>query len=227
MGVSAVDAPAIEWRLGGFDLDGTLIHGTSTLLHLGHQLGCYREFSGLVRSYESFAMSNREVTERAALHFRGFSRPELKALMDGVPVLENLAIGVDALHQMAIDVVISTVTFDFAAEWCAEEFNFDDFTGVRLEFDSSNRATGRVLRHCDEMTKALDIRRAAHSRGVTLGDVFFCGDSRSDLETFKEVGLSIALNGSANAVSTADVAIETSDFLDLVGLVFGTSSVAE
>lgn len=212
------------WRLGGFDLDGTLIHGTTTLLHVGRHLGHDREFADLVDGYESYALTNREATACAALRFRGMTRSDLKALMAGVPVLDNLARGVEVLHQNAVTVRISTVSFAFAAEWFAEEYDFDAVAGVRLEFDQRGRATGRVLAHCDASTKARDIEQAAREQGVPTDAVFFCGDSRSDLKAFEQVGFAVAVNGTADAVAAADAAIDTSDFLDVVALVLRSSA---
>lgn len=114
-------------------------------------------------------------------------------------------------------------SFDFASEWFARRYGFDYYNGIQLAYSDAGTLTGEVLRHVDEEDKARFVRSRASAAGVDLDDVFYVGDSRSDLPTFDIVGFSVAVNGSRLAVAAATAAVETKSLRDVLELVPGLS----
>lgn len=213
----------MRWRLAGFDLDGTLVYGDTVLLHVGRQLGEEELVRELVSGYEAFRLTNLEVSSRAARIFAGLTKPDLFAIMEGIPTLDDIEPSVRFLHTLGVRCFISTVTFDFAAEWFARRYGFDCYNGIQLAYSDAGTLTGEVLRHVDEDDKAQFVQSRASAAGVDLGDVFYVGDSRSDLPTFDIVGFSVAVNGSRLAVAAATAAVETKSLRDVLELVPGLS----
>jgi phosphoserine phosphatase len=208
-----------HWKMGGFDLDGTLIHGSSVLVHVGNRLGRASEASSLVAEYENYRMNNEEVSDAAAQMFVGMSRSDLLHLMDDIPRLADIDSVVLELKKLNIRVFVATVSFDFAAEWFVQTYNFDTFYGIKLEFDKNGRATGRVARHATEDGKAKFVAHAAAEGGIALDDVFYVGDSRSDIPTFRLVGCAIALNASKEAKACAYASVDGKSLHEAVRLV--------
>jgi HAD superfamily phosphoserine phosphatase-like hydrolase len=210
-----------RWRMGGFDLDGTLITGSTVLLHIGRHLNRSSDVERLVEGYENFRLSNYEVTEEAAKMFAGLTQVDLLNLMEDIPRLEDIGEVVSFLKRRGIRAVVATVSFAFAAEWFARRYLFDDYSGILLEFDEKQRATGRVSRHVSEEDKAAFVLRESARFGFAPTEVFYVGDSRSDIPTFKVVGCAIALNASREAKGAASASIETQSLREALTLVPG------
>lgn len=211
--------------MGGFDLDGTLVLGSSVLAHVGRKLGQADLVAHLVAGYESYALTNSEVSDRAAELFTGMSRRDLQGLVKDLPMIRHISDVVDTLHSRGIRCVIATITFDFASEWCADEFGFDGYSGIRLEFDDDGLATGRVAQHFDEYDKAKYIEEAAREFGITTEEVFYVGDSRSDVPTFRRSGFSVALNATPAAAAAAGARVSSSSLRDVISIIPGLGSI--
>src|SRR5258706_16199171 len=65
------------WRLVCFDLDGTLVLGTSVSQHLANRLGHGALLADLERRYAAQEISNAPVADRQAEEFAGRDRPAL------------------------------------------------------------------------------------------------------------------------------------------------------
>lgn len=210
-----------SWALAGFDLDGTLVHGDTVLQHVGRALGHGDLVRQLVCRYESFALDNTAVSNESAKLFAGLRRSDLYEIMDDISTIAGIREALARLRGAGVRCVVATVTFDFASTWFVNRYGFDAYNGIELEVDSDGRFTGLVKRHVNEWDKAKFIEGEADALGVPLSRVFYVGDSRSDLPTFKIVGYSVALNASPQARAAASASIETRSLLDVIDLVPG------
>jgi HAD superfamily phosphoserine phosphatase-like hydrolase len=212
------------WRFAGFDLDGTLVHGCTVLLHVGRHLGHSDAVGKLVKGYELYRLTNREVSTEAAALFAGLTKDDMLGMMEDIPRLREIDTAIAYLHQRNIHCSIATVTFDFASEWFARRFGFDSYSGIELVYDAASRLTGEVARHVDERDKAEFVDRQRHLVGARSDECFYVGDSRSDLHTFAAVGFSVALNATPEAVAAADVALQSDTLTEVLDLVPGLTS---
>jgi len=211
-----------HWRLAGFDLDGTLVYGTTVLLHLGSKLGEVEFVQSLVSGYESYKFTNREVSTAAASKlFGGKHKDDLIKLLDDIPSLDKIQETVHILKSHEIRSVVASVTFGFASEWFAKRFGFDGSSGIELAVDSDGNYTGEVAEHFDELDKRKFMIKQCRDMAISTSEVFYIGDSRSDIPTFGLVGFSIALNANAPARAAASRAINSRSLLEAVGLVPG------
>lgn len=201
--------PTPRYRVAAFDLDGTLIRGTTTLLHVGRKLGRRAETEALVQGYETYRLSNVEVTTRAAELFTGRTEHELASMLDDCPRLGGITEAITTLRRAGIHSAIATITFRFSAGHFARTHGFDAFSGIELTTDSGGVLTGEVTRHVTEHDKLDFVTRQADRLGIGLDQVAFFGDSRSDLPCFAAVGMPVAVNGSAEAQAAARVAVNT------------------
>lgn len=215
------NADHYPWRLAGFDLDGTLIYGTTVLLHLGQKLSAMGFVQELVEGYESYRLTNKGVSTAAAVLFKGWRKEDLVVLLEDVPCLDDIDPTVQYLKKRGVRCVVASVTFGFASEWFARRFGFDDYSGIDLMVDDEGRYTGEVSRHFDEHDKRRFIINQCRDLGVDGSNAFFIGDSRSDLPTFGFVGFSVALNASNPARAIASLAIDSRSLLEAVRFVPG------
>lgn len=64
------DSRSGRWRLACFDLDGTLVRGTSVSRHLADRSGRGKRMAELERLYATGEISNSVVAEEQAREFR-------------------------------------------------------------------------------------------------------------------------------------------------------------
>jgi phosphoserine phosphatase len=202
-----------------FDLDGTLLRGTSVSAATAEWLGRAGELDALERDYAAGRVSNAEIASVSAPWFAGVAVADAEEALAGLSWIEGIEDVVRALPFCAI----ATVTASWAAEWAARRFGFAAWSGTEMAV-ADGRLTGVVAKHFDAQDKAAWVSDVCAARGVPLAEAVAVGDSRSDLPTFEVVGKSIALNADEAARAAADVAIDTDDLRDLLHI-WGRCSV--
>jgi phosphoserine phosphatase len=207
------------WRLACFDLDGTLVRGTSVSRHLADRLGQGEAMDELERSYAAGEISNAVVAEEQARAFRGIPLPRIVGELDGIACIEGIDATLSALRGWGIESVLGTVTWTFAAEEFGRRHGFLAFSGTEVELDADGVPTGGVGRNFDEWDKRDFVAAYCAANGIDLTECIAVGDSRSDVPLFGAVGFSIALNATPQAREAASVAIDTEDLTDILGLI--------
>ena len=203
-----------------FDLDGTLLRGTSVSMCLAQAMGYGESLRDLERRYASGAISNREVAEHTAPWFTGVAPSEVGAMLMTAPWMAGVHETVSALRAEGVHVLLATVTWKFAADEVARRFGFEATSGTVMDI-IAGRLTGQVARHCDEFDKCDFVRLWCQERAVNLQVVMAVGDSRSDLPLFSVVGRSVAINATPDARAAADETIDTDDLRDVLPSVLG------
>jgi phosphoserine phosphatase len=213
-------------KLVCFDLDGTLIRGTTVSLFLAQRLGHDDLIRKLECQYRRGRISNSEIADASAKAYRGLAATEVERLLADVPVIGGLRSTVARLKRYGLTLLLCTITWTFAARVFQQRFGLDGFCGTPMGV-RDNRLTGIVLRHFDEHDKLAFVQAYCRQHGLSLCDCAAVGDSRSDIPLFREVGLAITLNATDEARSVAHVAIDTEDLSDVLPLLvpqYGASS---
>src|SRR6266481_995324 len=93
-------------KLVTFDLDGTLIRGTTVCIELGRSLGQLDRIRDLEARYARYEISNTEVASQDALAYRGRPVADIERVVLGIPLIRGFAEVVAALKQQSIHVLI-------------------------------------------------------------------------------------------------------------------------
>ncbi|MFB7359015.1 HAD family hydrolase [Streptomyces gardneri] len=193
-----------------FDVDGTLVPGTSSSVFLAGFLGHRDELAKAEDAYASGALDNRQVSELDAAGWTGVHEDRVSGWLDGLPLVSGIAETVAWCRQNGLVPVLATLAWSPVGSYLTDRFGFHGFSGPRLE-TADGRFTGRVARHFDEYDKrdhalaqARELKLAPRSCGAV-------GDSRSDLPLFASVGLSVAFNASPGAREAATVTVDDND----------------
>lgn len=214
-------SPKVSWRLGCFDLDGTLVMGTSVCLHLAEKLGHLDQLAQLESRYTSGEVSNSLVADGLGPYYAGLGLEEIEAHLSDVPMIKGVPSVLAKLAGQGIESLICTVSWRFVARMLAKRYGFADATGCEMHVNEHGLLTGQVSKHFDEFDKAEFVKAYCAERQIPLSRVFAVGDSRSDLPLFGAVGFSVALNATAAAKAAASVAIETDDLVDVLHTIPG------
>lgn len=193
-----------------FDVDGTLVPGTSSSVFLAGFLGHGDALAKAEDAYASGDLDNRQVSELDAAGWAGVPEDQVSGWLDGLPLVSGITETVTWCRQNGLVPVLATLAWSPVGSYLAERFGFQGFRGPRLE-TAGGRFTGRVARHFDEydkrdfaLARARELELAPRSCGAV-------GDSRSDLPLFAAVGLSVAFNASAGAREAATATVDGDD----------------
>jgi len=207
--MTALDA-TVRIRAVSFDLDGTLIVGTSDV-HLARELGFVEEVLEWDRLYVSGKMSSREFEDKEAERCRGRKKADLVNIMSTLPKISGIRETVDRLHSEGIIVLAGTIAWDFVSEHFKKEYGFDEASSSAMGQDCNGILDGTIAKHFDEYDKALWVEEVCRNRGISMAEVAAVGDSRSDIPLFEKVGLAIALNGTPKLREVADLSFVSDD----------------
>ncbi|WP_341677204.1 haloacid dehalogenase-like hydrolase [Niveibacterium sp. SC-1] len=205
-----------HWRIASFDLDGTLIVGTSSGRHLAERLGHVDAMALLEARYGRGEASNREVAEFDAWHFRGLEMRDVEAMLADIPLIAGIGETVGRLRGAGIVPVINTLARDGVAEVIAKRFGFLAWSGPRLARDELGRFTGEVALHFEAEDKCGFLQALCARHAVAPASVVHVGDSRSDLAAFRFAGLGIAFNGDAQACAVAHRSLRGDTLVDVL-----------
>jgi phosphoserine phosphatase len=211
--------PSSRRRLACFDLDGTLVRGTSVSRHLADRLGKAERMAELERSYAKGEISNSVVAEEQARDCRGIPLPQVVEKLGDIVCIEGIDPTLAALRERGIESLLGTVTWSFAAEEFRRRHGFAAVSGTEIELDRGGVPTGGVRRHFDEWDKLDFVASYCEAKEIDLADCIAVGDSRSDVPLFGAVGFSIALNATRQAREAASVTLDTEDLTDILDLI--------
>src|SRR5687768_12906270 len=143
-----------------FDLDGTLLRGTTVSLLTAERLGRGKELAALERRYAAGEIDNVVIADTSAAWLTG--REDVLEVLDAAPLaspggraggapragfIGGIGETVGALHEAGVVALIATITWRAAAERLAARFGFDAACGAELHPDGTTTV-------CDEHDKA-------------------------------------------------------------------------
>lgn len=193
-----------------FDVDGTLVPGTSSSVFLAGHLGHRDELAEAEDAYASGDLDNRRVSELDAAGWAGVAEEQVSGWLDGLPLVPGITETVAWCRRNALVPVLATLAWSPVGGYLTDRFGFHAFGGPRLE-TAAGRFTGRVAQHFDEYDKRDVALAQARELGLAPRSCGAVGDSRSDLPLFASVGLSVAFNASPGARAAATVTVDDGD----------------
>ena len=200
-----------------FDLDGTLVHGSTVSLHLAPWVG-HDGFDQLERLYGEGRITNTEVADASAAYYEGRSRADIAEALTDIQVISGTIETTTWLKAHDLLPVIATVTWKVAAQLIADAYGFEAASGCEMG-ESNGRFLGTIARHFEATDKVTFVSEIAATHGLSLADVVAVGDSTSDLPLFEAADLTIALNATPDARAASDVQLDTEDLRELIPVI--------
>ena len=205
-----------------FDLDGTLLRGTSVSLLLAQWLGQTEEIAELERAFHAHEISNRVVADTSAGWLAGQSTAEAWRVLAEGTWIAGMTETFQALAADGVSLLLGTITWSFAAEMLRERHGFAAVSGTEMQA-TDGVLSGMVSRYFDEHDKVRFVEDWCTQNGFSMSQVAAVGDSRSDVPLFRRAGTSIALNATPDAREAATHTIDTDDLCDVLALLRAAS----
>lgn len=200
-----------------FDLDGTLLPGTTASLVLAESLGRRAAAEELERLYHNYEISMYEFSAREAALFAGTQPEQFRDHLRGAPWIGGLRETFAALTDAGCILLLATLAWRFVTEALEHRSWFAAVSGAEMDLEGS-LLSGATFRHFDEEDKLRFVECWCVAHDYQLADVAAIGDSRSDVPLFQKVGTAIALNATSDARAAADHVLDTDDLRDILPL---------
>jgi phosphoserine phosphatase len=203
-----------------FDIDGTLIPGTSSGQHLADLLGHAEAVRKAEAGYAAGLLTNRQVSVLDARGWAGRTPEEVHGFLATLPLVSGIEETVHWCRRHDLAPVLATLAWEAVGAYLCERFGFQLACGPTLEL-VEGRYTGEVALHFDEWGKRDFARAVATDLGVELAHCAAIGDSRSDLPLFDVAGLSIAFNATPAVRAAAHETVDSPDLRAVIPLLAG------
>jgi phosphoserine phosphatase len=193
-----------------FDMDGTLLHGTTAPLLLAAALNAGDALAALEERFANGAASTVQFA-RALHELWGVVTPEIaQRAFAAAPLLTGLDAVLADIHDRGEHACLITMSPDYFA---------DQFLDVGFDAVFASRFPRSADAPLDESAilspedKPVLAARFCAERGLTLADAIAYGDSMSDVPLFEAVGVRVSVNGDHHLAERADVAVAGTDLL--------------
>ena len=193
-----------------FDMDGTLLHGTTAPVLLAAALGAEDALTALEERFATGAASTVEFAR--ALHaLWGVVTPETaQQAFAAAPVLGGLREVLADIHDRGERACLITMSPDyFAEQFLAFGFHAVFASGFPRTADAALDESA-ILSPEDKPVLAA---RFCAEHGLALSDAIAYGDSMSDVFLFEAVGVRVSVNGDHHLAERSDVAVVGTDLL--------------
>ena len=200
-----------------FDLDGTLLRGTTVSLLLAQWLGQTSAITELERAFHAHEISNSVVADTSAGWLAGKSVAEAWRVLEDGSWIDGMTETFQALAVAEVSLLLGTITWSFAAEMLRERYGFQAASGTEMQAPDGV-LSGVVSRYFDEHDKLRFVEDWCAQNGYSMSQVAAIGDSRSDVPLFQRVGMSIALNATPDAQAVATHVLDTENLRDVLAL---------
>lgn len=191
-------------KLAIFDMDGTLIPGTTAAQEIAKTSDTLKEIQALESSYSRGEIDSMQFSHRANEYWHQ-SGPQLyQQAWEASPKLENISSTLASLRSNGfITCLITMAPIEFAR--CFQEFDY---------VYGSNYGK-RIINPEDKPNIALNLQRKYQ---IDLENTFAFGDSHSDIPLFSILTNTLAVNGSPELQELAKAAYVGNDLREATEL---------
>ncbi len=214
-----------KYDLVCFDMDGVLTNIRSSWCWIHQCLDVDNE-----ESYQLFC--NGEINEPEFMKRDiglwlkvkpNVSYGDLIKLFREMPLIEGIQETVACLKMNGIRSVIVSGGIDLAARMLKEEYGFDDYIADELLADENGILTGEGVMNVDLADKGINIRDFIKKYDTVKERTVSIGNSFTDINMFKNTGMSIAFN--PTDIYTEEAATHTvrsKSITDVLDYILGT-----
>lgn len=193
-----------------FDVDGTLVPGTTSSTYLAEYIGHRDVVANAERAYADGTMTNQQVSVIDAAGWAGTSEAQVVEWLVDLPLVAGIEATVAWCWENGLAPMLATLAWEPVGRFLTDRFGFHSFCGPQLKAVAGLYTGGADL-DFDEYNKRDFAVNQALQLGVSLKQCAAVGDSRSDLPLFAQVGLSIAFNATPAAIEAATEKVSGDD----------------
>jgi len=207
----------MSYKLVCFDMDGVIFKDVNFWMELHRAFGTLKQGKELTEKY-LHTDYDKLVEEVVGKLWKGRDATPYYNLINSLEYLPGVRETFTHLKQRGyLTAIISASSID-AARRAQKDFGIDYIFANELII-RNNRVTGEFIWPigAGKERKAKVIHDLCAVIGIVPGEVIYVGDSDTDIEAFKEIGLAIAFNHRSKALKdVAQYVVETSNLADII-----------
>ncbi len=183
-----------------FDVDGTLVDGTSWLI-LSEELGwsskeAFDVFKQARKGEISFIEAERIFTTKYQKSGKA-NKPFIEKIFNSVEVKKEAKDLISYLKEKGYTIYLISGAIDIYVESVASKLGVDGFyANSTLEFDNKGALQKINYRDNQGEVKVEQLKILVKKLGINIDQVVFVGDSENDIEVFKATKHGIAVHSS-------------------------------
>lgn len=204
-----------NFKVACFDMDGTLIQGTTSNLFFAKLLNVEKEVIELEQRLkkgevdsDTFMIVVSEIMDKLTVDY-------IMESFDLLPIVDGIHETLQFLRNANIVPIIVTTSNIIFAECLKERYGFERVFGTIHEV-SPEGCIGMGKTVCSSKHKIQHVRELVQSLSGTMSQVMAIGDSFSDLPLFSEVGCSIAFNYDEVLEGKADIYVKSNNIFSII-----------
>jgi HAD superfamily phosphoserine phosphatase-like hydrolase len=198
-----------RFKLITFDVDGTLLRGASWKF-ITEKINKYEEYAKVVKRFLRGEISELDSHRALIPLIKELPLPDVYSILDQAPKIQNIPEAVSAFKRHGLKVGTLSLT-PFSGYFMKYGFDQSICNIARVK-------EGKILGLVQEplRDKVEGLTSYCKRTDIKLQECIHVGDSLTDVETFKKVGLSIALNSRRPEVrKLAHLSLDTENLLEV------------
>ena len=192
-----------------FDMDGTLLHGTTAGMEIARRLGCLPDLLDLEAAFAEGTVDTRAFSAAIAVLWQGITAEVVLEVFRASPWIGGLPEVLADVRERGERSLVITMSPDFFAEGL-RELGVDEVAASRfppLPLAAVPDPAG-ILTPADKVT-IVDATLARH--GLTPNECVAYGDSGSDIPLFQHLPHTVAVNAAPELASLAAIRYQGKD----------------
>lgn len=207
----------MKYKLICFDMDGVIFNVMSFWMELHKRFGTYKQGKALTDTYLHIDYG-RLVEEVVVKLWKGKDAAAYYDLVDSLEYLPGVKQTFEYIHTKGyITAIISSSSID-AARRVQKDFGVDHIFANQLMI-KDGKVSGEFLWPigAGKEKKVEIIQDLCSDLGISVKETIYVGNDDTDIEAFKEVGLSIAFNsGSEELKKVATHVVDSNNLSDVL-----------
>ena len=195
-------------RLVAFDLDGTLLRGDTVCVAIARGIGKVERMQEMERGHE-LADAQSDPAEIASWYLP-HGQARIEAELVRLRLAPGAVEGCKLLRDAGVEIVVITVTWEFAASYFARKFGASDWGATPLDWASGE------LDDFSAEKKGPWLKAKIDALGLSPDGVVAVGDSPNDQSMFEVAGTSYCVGANCGGPNVT-IPRPNANILDLAG----------
>ncbi|MFX0135725.1 MAG: HAD-IB family phosphatase [Candidatus Hodarchaeota archaeon] len=210
----------MEFKLIIFDVDGTLTGENNSWKLIHSSLNVFEQAKNHREMFFNKEISYQKWADLDVGLWKNVHVSRIEEILNKVPLIEGISETLSILKKKNFKTALLSSGISLFADKLKEKFGFDYSIANKVIVNEQGYLTGEVICNVAYNNKDKAINGLLRELNITFQQCIAVGDNENDINLFKKVGFSIALNPQAsNVAEVADITITGRDLRKILNYI--------